>query len=47
METGIGVRLLLIASSATSVRAFVVQIDLYDLNDPSIRIDEPESVLNP
>lgn len=47
VETGIGVRLLLTAASATSDRAFVLQIDLYDFNDPSINIDEPEGVLNP
>jgi len=47
VETGIGVRLLLIAASATSERAFMIQIDLYDLNDPSIRIDEPAGILNP
>ncbi|MEX1022375.1 MAG: hypothetical protein WD058_04420 [Dehalococcoidia bacterium] len=45
IETGVAVRIIMVAASEDDPEAFRLTMDLFDLNDPSITVDEPESAI--
>lgn len=41
VETGLAIRVLLVAASKDNPEAFVLEMDLFDLNDPTIEVTPP------
>lgn len=47
VETGLAIRVLLVAASERNPEAFVLEMDLFDLNDPTIEVTPPPGVAAP